>query len=215
MNEVVEQRNQAAYQHSNGEPIGLSAVVFASRTVDLGMFSMTESQDQSNTAFGSGGVAGSDDLSGLQSGSPEVELMHPSSVEAATSWCCPSGNLGGFSNDSESVLGDEVIGFEPADLDGAEGIVDFDALVGVNQLGSDYENPEQAQDGQSVGKADQAISGLTNYKERSCCAATNQSNDSKINPVTSGSENVIVRHVPKTIAVKQVNSKDLDTQKGI
>ena len=179
------------------------------------MFSVAESQDQCNTAFGSGGVAGSDDLSGLQSGSPEVELMHPSSVEAATSWCCPSGNLGGFGNNGESILGDEVIGSEPADLDGAEGIVDFDALVGVNQLGSDYENPEQAQDGQSVGKADQAISGLTNYKERSCCAATNQSNDSKINPVTSGSENVIVRHVPKTIAVKQNNSKDLDTKKGI
>ena len=61
----------------------------------------------------------------------------------------------------------------------------------------------------------QTIGVLTSNKESRCCAATNQSNDSKINPVTSGSENVIVRHVPKTIAVKQVNSKDLDTQKGI
>ena len=215
MNEVVKQRNQAANQQTNGEPIGLSSVVFASRTVDLGMLSVSQSQDQSNTAFGSGGVAGSDDLSGFQSGTSEVELMHSSGIEATTGWCCPSGDFASFRNNGEGVFGDEVFGFQPADFDGAEGIVNFDALVSVNQLWSDYENPEQAKNGQSIGQADQTISGLTNYEESSCCAATNQGNHGKINPVTSGSENVIVRHVPKTIAVKQVNSKDLDTQKGI
>ncbi len=215
MNEVVKQRNQAANQQTNGKPIGLSSVVFASRSVDLGMLSVSKGQDQSDTAFGSRGIAGSDYLSGFQTGASEVELMHSSGIEAAAGWCCPSGDFAGSNDNSEGVFGDEIFGFEPTNFDGAEGIVDFDALVSVNQLGSDYKYPEQSKDSQGIGQANQAISGLTSYKESSCCAATNQSNNGKINPVTSGSENVIVRHVPKTIAVKQVNSKDLDTQKGI
>ncbi|MEY4418254.1 MAG: hypothetical protein RIQ88_692 [Actinomycetota bacterium] len=215
MNKVVKQHNSAAHQQADGKPVGAFDQVFASRTLSLGMFSMLQSKNQSNTAFGSWRVAGGDDNSGLQTSSAEVILMDLAGVESAGSGSRPCCEILSFGLNREGVSGYELHGAEPTNFDSVEGVMDFDSLFGVYDLGAGYENPQQCTDGQGVCQAHPTLLVETSNEERNCCTATYQHNDGNVNPVTSGTKNVVVGHKPQTIAVKQDKSQDLHTQKGI
>lgn len=215
MNKVGNQRCCAENNQADREPVNALGQVFAGRTLVGGVVSVLESQDQSDATFGAGGIVGGDDLSGFQTGSAEVSVMNLPGIESTWSWCCPSREFSALGGYCEGVLGYEVNCCQPTNLDGVEGIVDFDAASGIDNLWSNNENPEQGASCESVAETDKSVNSSSNTEERNGGCCSNQNNNGEINPVASGAVNVVIGHDSNNTAVSLPIFKDLLTQKGI
>jgi len=211
----IEKRYDADCTESQSQPVDLFDQVIAGSTLLDGIFTMFIGKDKSNTAFGSRGITWSNDFTSFQAGSSVVRVMQSSGVEAAGSWSSPSGVSGVLNQNGEGVLGYEVIGSEPTDLNGAEWVMNFDANFGENNLWVNNQNPENRTKSETIDEGNSSFFGLSYVKESTGGQTTNKNNDRKIGPVTSWAVNVFVRHDGQTTTVVGQVSKDSVTKEGI
>jgi len=211
----IEQRYNADCTESQSQPVDLLDQVIAGSTLFDSFFAVLVGQDQSDTAFGSRGVAGSDNFAGFQSGSSVVRVVQSSGVEAAGSWGSPSGVSGVLNQNGERVLGYEVIGSKPTNLYGSEWVMNFDTNFGEDNLWVHNQNPEDGAKGKTIDEGNETFFSLSDVKESTGGQSTNKNDDCKIGPVTSWAVNVFVRHDGQTTTVAGQVSKDSVTKEGI
>lgn len=211
----IEQRYNADCTESQSQPVDLFDQVIASSTLFDSFFAVLVGQDQSDTAFGSRGVAGSDNFTGFQSGSSVVRVVESSGVESTGSWGSPSGVGGVLNQNGEGVLGYEVIGSKPTNLDGSEWVMNFDTNFGEDNLWMNNQNPEDGAKCKTIDEGNETFFGLSDVKESTGGQSTNKNDDCKIGPVTSWAVNVFVRHDGQTTTVAGQVSKDSVNKEGI
>ena len=211
----IEKRYDADCTESQSQTVDLFDQVIAGSTLLDGIFTMFVGKDKSNTAFGSRGITWSNDFASFQAGSSVIRVMQSSSVEAAGSWSSPSGVSGVLDQNGEGVLGYEVIGSEPTNLNGAEWVMNFDANFGENNLWVNNQNPENRTKSETIDEGNSSFFGLSDVKESTGGQSTNKNDDCKISPVTSRAVNVFVRHDGQTTTVVGQVSKDSVTKEGI
>lgn len=215
MTKGKEQNSYAAQAHRDGQPVQLFDQVIASRTLLDGFLTVLVSKDESNAGFGFRGVAGSDYLSGFQSGTSVISVVESSGNESVSSWCCPSGVSGFLDQDGERVFGDEIISSQPTDFDGAEWIMNLNSGSGENNLWVNDENPENRNNSKAVDEGD------VSFTDHACCikGSSSKSKDgnyqSKVSPVSSRAINIFVRHDGQTTTSNTKVSKEAVTKEGI
>ena len=215
MTKGKEQNSYAAQAHRNGQPVQLLDQVIASRTLVDGFLTVLVSKDESNAGFGLRGVAGSDNLSGFQSGTSVISVVESPGNESVSSWCCPSGVSGFFDQDGERVFGDEIISSKPTDFNGAEWIMNLNSGGGENNLWVNDENPENRNNSKAVDDGD------VSFIDHACCieGSSSKSKDgkyqSKVNPVSPRAINIFVRHDGQTTTSNTKVSKEAVTKEGI
>ena len=215
MKKIAEQNYTAANNQYQGNPVELDALVVAGFTLSNGEFFGLQSKNYSNTTLSSRGIAGGDDFAIFQTGAPEVRGANASRTEATWSWCGPSRNLFGFGLDSKSKSAGEIFSLEPTDLDGLEGIVNFNTLMGEYDLRADYENPVNSGNGQRVQCSSDGAGVIGNVYESTGSQSANQEDYREVNPVGTRAINVVFGHVFQTTPDVKSVSEDLDTKEGI
>ena len=211
----IEQRYYADCTESQSQPVDLFDQVIAGSTLFDSVFAVFVGKNQGDTAFGSRGVTGSDNLSAFQSGASVVRVVQSSAVESISSWGSPSGESRVLNQNGEGVLGYEVISSKPTNLDGSEWVMNFDANFGENNLWVNNQNPEDSTKGKTIDEGYESFFGLSDIEESTGGQSTNKNNDCKIGPVTSWAVNVFVRHDGQTTTVAGQVSKDSVTKEGI
>jgi hypothetical protein len=211
----IDQRYNADCTESQSQPVYLFDQVITGSTLFDGVFAMFVGKNQGDTAFGSRGITWSDNLSAFQSGASVVRVVQSSGVEAAGSWCSPSGVSDVSNQNGEGVLGNEVISSKPTNLDGSEWVMNFDANFGENNLWVNNQNPENRTKRETIDEGNSSFFGLSDVKESTGGQSTNKNDDCKISPVTSRAVNVFVRHDGQTTTVAGQVSKDSVTKEGI
>jgi hypothetical protein len=196
----INQYSYTDYANGNGKKVDLSNQVLASGTRVDRVLTVSKSKHQSSSTFGSRGVASSYDFSGFKASSFVVSVMNVSTNDSAGRWSSPRRELLLSRNNSESVLGNKVFSFEPTNVNGLEGIMDFDSLTVVNDLGMNHDNPDDCTDCGSVYSCDETIVDIANRKVRNSGENANYSDHYQVDPVASSSVNVIVSHDGQTIA---------------
>lgn len=215
MTKGIEQNKYAAQASENGQPVQLLDQVIASRTLIDGFLAVLVSKNQSNTGLGFRGVARSDYLSGFQSSSSVVSVVKPSGYESVSSWGSPSGELGLVDQNGERVFGYEVIRSQPANLYGSEWVMNFDSGVCEDNLWMDNKNPEDHNCCKAVDDGDVAFVNHACCVERTSSKTTDNKDQSKISPVSSGTVNIFVRHDGQTTTSNTKVSKEAVTKEGI
>lgn len=211
----IDQRYNADCTESQSQPVDMFDQVITGSTLFDGVFAMFVGKNQGDTAFGSRGITWSDDFASFQAGSSVVGVMQSSGVEAAGSWCSPSGVSGVSNQNGEGVLGYEVISSKPTNLDSSEWVMNFDANFGEYNLWVNNQNPEDSTKGKTIDEGYESFFGLSDIEESTGGQTTNKNNDCKIGPVTSWAVNVFVRHDGQTTTVAGQVSKDSVTKEGI
>ena len=210
-----EQNSYAAQAHRNGQPVQLLDQVIASRTLVDGFLTVLVSKDESNAGFGLRGVAGSDNLSGFQSGTSVISVVESSGNESVSSWCRPSGVPGFLDQDGERVFGDEIISSQPTDFDGAEWIMNLNSGSSENNLWVNDENPENRNNSKAVDEGDVSFIDHACCVERSSSKSKDGKYQSKVNPVSPRAINIFVRHDGQTTTSNTKVSKEAVTKEGI
>lgn len=213
MNKVAQECQCASYNQSYGKPVNSGFHALACRSFGEGSFFMLEGENVSNTAFGFGGLTGGDDQSALQGCSSVVGSLNSSRAESTWSWSSPSRDLFASSDDSERVFGDEVFGSVPSDNDDVERVMNFNMVVGVDDLWTNYENPEDCCNSGSIHSADKSIKGLVYNQVGNGNYQADSQNGYEVKPVASCSVE-IVAHDPNSTAPKNSFYIDLLVQKG-
>ena len=213
MNKVAKECQCASYNQSYGEPVNSGFHDLASCAICESSFFVLKSENESNTAFGSGGLTGGDNKSAFKSSSAEVSALNSSRVQSAWSRSCPSGDLSAASYDGERVLGNEVFSFEPSDNNDLERVMYLNVVLGVDNLWANYENPEQGRDRGSVHDANQGFQGFVYSQIRNGNNNSDDKNSYEVSPIASSSVQ-IVAHEPNSTAPKNSFYSDLLVEKG-
>lgn len=214
MNKVKHERKYAGSYQSQGDQIDFLGDVVAGRTLPGGIVSMFVGKNKRDSAFSSWGVIRRDDFAFFKSGASEVAAVNLSGVEPTWSWSTPSGVFTGLSNNGERVLGGEVLSSEPADLNGSEWVMNFNSFTGVDNFGTNHENPEQSSCGESVADANPAVSHKPSVEETNRNTESDENCNRQISPTTSGAINVIIGHVSNTTSTLLEKSEYLLAKKG-
>lgn len=200
MTKGINQYSDTDYANGNGKRVNLSFQVLASGTRANGILTVSKSKDQSSSAFGSWGVTSSNDFSGFKAGAFVVGVMNVSTNDSAGRWGSPRRELLLSRNDSERVFGNEVFSFEPANMDGLEGVMNFNSVACENELGMNHDYPHNCTNRNGVDDCDESFIDTANRKVRNSSESANEGDHCQIDPVTSGSKNVRVSHDGQTIA---------------
>lgn len=209
----AEQYGAQSYGNKRGK-VEFSLELLNSGAVIDRSFLVFQSKNLGNAAFGSRGIARSNDYSLFQAGSSEIRVVDFSGVKSRWSWSAPSSNfaLGGQNSERKSSV--EIQSGFPTDVESEEGIMNLNAFLGVDNFGIDNENPVNQACSQGVHQAHDYCVNPTSYSETQDCGKTNQQNDGKVNPTGSGAVNVSVLHKSKTTVAKRIQFSSIDTKKG-
>ena len=212
--EVGAEQNYAQGESRKGHQVEFPVEFFLRGSLAQRSLFVFESENLGNPTFGSRGITGSNDNSGLESSSAEIRIMNLSGVESAGSWSTPSRNLLISRQNGEGVAGVEIQAGQPTDVIGEEGIVDLDSFFGVDDVWVDDKNPVEQACSQEVDQAHDyrivsARKGESNY-----CGETDQENNGQVDPTGSWSVNVSILHNRQTTSEKRLQFSDLDTKKG-
>ena len=213
MNKVAKECQCASYNQSYGEPVNSGFHGLASCAICESSFFVLKSENESNTAFSSGGLTGGDNKSAFKSGSSEVRALNSSRVQSAWSGSCPSGDLSAASYDGERVFSNEVFSFEPSDDNNLERVMNLNVVLCVDDFGTNYENPEQGRGRSGVHNADQGFQGFVYSQIGNGNNNSDYKNGYEVSPVTSSSVQ-IVAHDPNSTAPKNSFYSDLLVEKG-
>ncbi len=215
MTKGKEQNTYAAQARGNGQPVELLDQVVASRTLFDGIFTVLVSKDESNTGFGSRRVARRNNLSGFQTGASVISVVESFGNKSVRSWGSPSTELRFTNQNGERVFGDEVISSQPANLDGSQWVVDFDSSACVDNFWVNNEDPEDNNCCKAVDDGDVAFINHACCIEGTSSKTTDNKDQSKISPVSSGTVNIFVRHDGQTTTSNTKVSKEAVTKEGI
>ena len=213
--EVGAEQNYAQGESRKGHQVEFPVEFFLRGSLAQRSLFVFESENLGNPTFGSRGITGRNDNSGLESSSAEIRIMNLSGVESAWSWSTPSGNLLLSRQDGEGVAGVEIQAGQPTDVIGEEGIVDLDSFFGVDDLWVNHKNPVDQAGGQEVDQAHDYRVVSAREGESDNRGETNQENYGQIDPTGSGSVNVSILHNRQTTSEKRLQFSDLDTKKGV
>lgn len=214
MTKGINQYSYTDYANGNGKKVDLSNQVFASGTRFNRVLTVSKSEYQSTSAFGSRRVAGSNDFSGFKSSAFVVSVMNVSTDYSAGRWSSPRRELLLSSNNSKRELGNKVFSSKPADVDGLEGIMNFDSLTVVNDLGMNHDYPNDCANSTSIYNCNDSIADIANGKVRNSSQESYEGNNSQVNPVAFSSINVRVSHDGQTIADRNRVSSFSATKEG-
>lgn len=213
MNKVAKECQCASYNQSYGEPVRSAFHGLACRSFGESRFFVLESKDESNTAFGFGGFAGRNNQPAFKCCTSVVSSLNSSRTDSAWGWSCPSGDLFTAGNNSERVLGNEVFSFEPANNNNVEWVMDFNVVVGVDDLWTNDENPEDCCNSSSVHSADNSIKRSVYSQIGNGNDQSDDKNSYEVKPVGSCSVEVVA-HDPNSTAPKNSFYSDLLVEKG-
>ena len=213
MNKVAKECQCASYNQSYGKPVNFGFHALACRSIGESSFFVLERKNESNTAFGFGRLTGGDYKSAFQCCSSVISSLDSSRAYSSWGWSCPCGNLLAAGNHGERVFSDEVFSLEPADNSNSEWVMDFNVVVGEDNLWTNYENPEQGRGRSGVHKADQGFQGLVYSQVGNDNNQSDGKNSYEVNPIASCSVK-IVAHDPNSTAPKNSFYSDLLVEKG-
>lgn len=192
MNKVVSNCSQSADTQDDGHPV--DGFHWCTQLVGLDASLIAHGQDVRSSASRIRGLArGNDCLAGEISGF-EVRLVSSSGSKNARSWSSPGRVLGSDGLNSKRVFSQVADDFGPGNLDGGEGIVNLDALVAVDDLRHDYENPNDNRNGKTVQKANYGLFYITGVEERKEGQGNNQVGSNQVNPTDLTSKDVSILH---------------------
>ena len=200
MTKGINQYSYTDYADSNGKKVDLSFQVLASGTRFNRAFAVSESKDESSSAFGSRGVAGGNDFSGFESGSSVVRVMNVTANDSAGRWGSPRGEFLLSSDNCERELGNKVLGSKPSHMDGLEWVMNFNSLAAVNDFGLNHDHPQYCANCNGVHNGDESSRDIVNGEVRNSSETANEGDYCQIDPITFGSINVRVSHDGQTIA---------------
>lgn len=213
MNKVAKECQCASYNQSYGKPVRSGFHALACRSIGESSFFVLEGKNVSNTAFGFGRLTGGDNKSAFQCCSSVIGSLDSSRTDSTWGWSCPCGNLLAAGNHGERVFSDEVFSFEPTDNNDVEWVMDFNVVVGVDDLWTNYENPEDCCDSSSVHSADKSIKRSVYSQVGNGNNQTDGKNSYEVKPVASCSVEVVA-HDPNSTAPKNSFYSDLLVEKG-
>ena len=185
--------------------VELNELVVSGRTLLV-----SESKLKSSVAVGFLGMTGSM----LTADSVEVSVPDSSSLELGGCGCSPSGNLLGFSDNSEAESSFELFNACPTDGDSSEWVMDHEGLNRVNDFGSNQENPNK------YGTGNEDETGIYSVSSSSCsckgngCGCSNEKDQKEVNPAGSRAINVGFEHVQNPTSQKFELNQLLLAKKG-
>lgn len=215
MSKCEEQDTYAAQTNQDGQPIYLFDQMITGNSFFDGIFAVLHGENESNTTFGTRGVAGSNDFSSFQSGTSVVAGVKVALVKPIGSWSSPSGKLALINQNGKRVLGHKVTRFEPTHLDSPEGVVNFNSLCCVDDFWMDNKDPKNGSKCEAVYKRDESLLNHSYREVRTGRKAADQNNQNEVSPIASWAVNVIVRHDGQTTADASKVSLNSVTMEGI
>lgn len=214
MQKVENQGCSADQTNGQRNPIETLGEFVAGSSCCNGVTLASDSQDQSDTAFGFGVIARGDDLAVTKIGASVVTLVHGSG--SVSTGCCGSprseSSFIGLNLEGETRV--EFFGTQPTDVDGLQGIDDLQLLSAVNNFGFNHEDVE---DNISCGAVDQGKQNImtsigngegNDNAEFYCC------NDAEVDPAGSRSVNLFIGHESKNTPSKDFQVSSSNTKKG-
>jgi hypothetical protein len=150
----------------------------------------------------------------LASNSVQVNVSGSSGLELAGCGCCPSGNLLGFSDDSETESVFEFLNAGPTESDFSEWVMNHYGLDRVDNFWTNQEHPEK------YGTSNKDQSAIYGFCGSSCgcegneCKCSDKDHQGEVSPARSRTVDVGFEHVQNTTPQQSELNQLLLAKKG-